>query len=193
MNFTITISDESTVQALAALQRRLANPAPVLRDVGRDIVQRAKSRFGNSTGPDGQRWRPKRVADGRPTLVGETGSLARQIVWSMAGNTLVVKATVPYAAIHQFGGTIQRAPASMPVRHRTNAKGELLRTKGFNGKGLIFAKAQHKRALTRYFEVQAYSIQMPARPFLPVQSGGALYPAERALIAQQLQEWFEGP
>ena len=103
-----------------------------------------------------------------------------------------MKATAPYAAIHQFGGTIQRAPYSTKVRHRTDAKGNLLRTAAFNGKGLVFAKDKQKRAKERWFEVKAYSIKIPARPFLPIQANGQLYPDERDAIVRQIVGWVKG-
>ena len=52
------------------------------------------------------------------------------------------------------------------MRHRTDAKGELLRSEHFGGKGLIFAKDKHKRALSRSFFVPAHTITIPARPYL---------------------------
>ncbi len=187
---TVQVDDRAIRSELQALQQRLGNLRPVLKDIGEDIVQRAKARFGTSIGPDGQRWKPKKVPDGRPTLVGETGNLRRQIVWRADSNSLVVQATMAYAAIHQFGGKIERKARTVAVRHRTNAKGELLRTADFGGKGLIFARQNHKRALTRYFEARAHTIHMPARPFLPVRADGQLYPAEQAAIVAQLQEWL---
>jgi phage gpG-like protein len=60
------------------------------------------------------------------------------------------------------------------VRHRTNAKGELLRSAHLGGKGLIFAKNSHKRAVARWFEQGAHSITMPARPFLGISLQGEL-------------------
>lgn len=189
---TIQVDDQAVQRALQRLRERVGNLQPVLKDVGEDIVQRTKARFGTSTGPDGQRWRPKKKADGRPTLIGETGNLSRQIVWRVSGNALLVQATMKYAAIHQFGGTIQRQGGDVAVRHRTNARGELLRTEGFGGKGLIFAKKSHKRAQERVFKVQDYLIKMPARPFLPVRQSGQLYPAEQAAIVAQLQSWLAG-
>lgn len=191
MIITIRVDDKATQAALQALRQRLANPGPVLKDVGEDIVQRTKARFRAQAGPDGQTWKPKRVKDGRPTLHGESGTLRRQIVWQVAGDTLTVKATAQYAAIHQFGGAIPRQARQVEVRHRTNAKGELLRTQAFNGKGLIFAKKTHKRALTRYFDARAYTINMPARPYLPVRADGTLYPAELKLIQTQIEDWLK--
>ena len=97
-----------------------------------------------------------------------------------------------YAAIQQFGGKIDRAAFSKQVRHRTDAKGELLRSKIMHGRGLIFAKDSHKRALTRWFEVAAHSITIPARPFMPVRADGSLYPDETRLILAQINAWLAG-
>lgn len=192
MNITIELDDKATQAELQAMQKRLANPGPVLRDVGENMLQQAKARFGTGIGADGLKWKPKKQQNGRPTLVGETGDLRRQMAWKVSGSLLTVQATAPYAAIHQFGGTIERAPYSTKVRHRTDAKGNLLRTKAFNGKGLVFAKDSAKRARERWFEVKAYSIKIPARPFLPIQASGQLYPDERDTIVRQIQGWVRG-
>lgn len=74
-----------------------------------------------------------------------------------------------YAAIQQFGGTINRAPYSTKVRLRTDAKGNLLR-QGKDGKSAnlaVFAKDSHKRARESWHEVEGYSVNIPARPYLP--------------------------
>lgn len=187
---TIEIHDQAVRAALTALAQRVRNPGPLLADIGEDIVQRAKGRFDSSTGPDGSRWKAKKVADGRKTLVGDSGDLRRQIVRGVAGSTLTVSATTPYSAIHQFGGSIKRKAGQTTVRHRTNAKGELLRSAIMGGKGLIFAKASHKRALQRTFAVGAHSITLPPRPYLPVRADGSLYPDEQKLILAQINAWL---
>ena len=180
----------SDLAALDALAKRVGNLGPLLGDIGESMVQRAKARFDAGAGPDGQQWKPKKHKDGRNTLVGETGDLRRQIVMGVAGNRLEVRATAAYAAIHQLGGKIERAAYSTQVRHRTDAKGELLRSKIMSGRGLIFAKDSHKRARTRWFEVAAHAITIPARPFMPVRADGSLYPAEQAEILAQINAWL---
>ena len=80
-----------------------------------------------------------------------------------------------YAAIHQFGGTIERAPQSRKTRLRTDAKGNLLR-QGDEGsaKGrAVFAKDRHKRAREQWSTVGPYQITIPARPYLPFTGSGA--------------------
>lgn len=190
MRLNITVHDQAVQQALAALAQRVANPGPLLQDIGEGITQRAKARFAAQAGPDGQAWKPKKQPDGRPTLVGPSGDLRRQIVPTVAGNAAVVSATTAYSAIHQFGGQVKRAAGQVTVRHRTNAKGELLRSAIMNGRGLIFAKASHKRALVRSFDRAAYVIHIPARPYLPLRADGSLYPAEQAAILAEINEWL---
>lgn len=188
--FTLEIHDQAVRAALAALSARVADMQPVLHDIGEGILQRTKARFDTSTGPDGQTWQAKKTPNGYKTLVGETGDLRRQIASSVSGNTLTVQATAKYAAIHQFGGTIERPARQVTVRHRTDAKGNLLRSAIMNGKGLIFAKASHKRAVARTFAAKAYRIKMPARPFLPVRADGSLYADEQQLILAQINAWL---
>lgn len=80
-----------------------------------------------------------------------------------------------YAAIHQFGGTIERAPQSRKTRLRTDAKGNLMR-QGDEGsaKGrAVFAKDRHKRAREQWSTVGPYQITIPARPYLPFTGSGA--------------------
>ncbi len=80
-----------------------------------------------------------------------------------------------YAAIHQFGGTIDRAPYSTKVRLRTDAKGNLVR-QGAEGsaKGrAMFAKDSHKRVRESWHAVDAYQVTIPARPYLPFTGSSA--------------------
>ena len=197
--FTITVQDQGVQNALNALAARAGNMQPVLQTIAVDIVERTKRRFGTSTGPDGVAWKPntpavRKAKGGRPPLVLH-GLLKEQIFPSATKNTLTVAtggATKDYAAIQQFGGTINVLAKSMKVRHRTDAKGALLRSDLMNGKGLIFAKDKHKRALTRWFEVPAHTITIPARPFLPIRQDGTLYPAEQSEIMNAINEYLMG-
>ena len=193
----IEVHDQAVRAALGALQARVSNLRPLLGDIGEAIIQRAKARFDSSRAPDGSTWAPKQQADGRKTLVGPSGDLRRQIISGATAQAVVVQATAKYAAIHQFGGSIERPAYSRLVRHRTNAKGDLLRSaiiKNAAGqaRGLVFAKNSHKRVKERWFEVSAHRIKIPARPYLPVRADGSLYPAEQAEILAQINAWLVG-
>lgn len=78
-----------------------------------------------------------------------------------------VGTAIAYAAIHEFGGTIQRHMQAGVARLRTNAKGELLRQgEGRLANLAVFAKASHKRVREVPYEARDYTIVMPMRSFL---------------------------
>lgn len=106
----------------------------------------------------------KRKGDKPPLTDG--GTLMDQINYNLLSDyELEVGSPTHYAAIHQFGGQINKAAQSRLVRHRTTAKGTLLKNK----KGqVVFAKDKHKRAVGRWFEQGAHTIDIPARPFLGI-------------------------
>lgn len=197
MAFTIEVHDQGVKNALMALAARVNNMDAVLQAVGDKMVERVKHRFDTSSGPDGVAWLPnkpatKKAKGGRPPLT-DSGELRRQIYSSVSSAVLTVSASPEYAAIQQFGGTIERAAGSINVRHRTDAKGELLRSSIMNGKGLIFAKHGkngHKRFIEREFAVAAHTITIPARPYMPIYSNRDLYPAESEAILAELNHFF---
>ena len=170
---TIEVSDQQVRAALSALIKRIDNPRPVLQAIGEDIMERAKERFGTSTGPDGQRWRPnaratieafvakrggfgkkginkkgQALAISKKPLIGHSLDLSRQFHVSADARSVTVGNSMRYSAMQQFGGTKARYP---------NLWGDI-----------------------------------PARPFLPVTADGGLYPRERALILAQINDWLDG-
>ena len=195
--FKIEVDDQAVRAELGKLAARVGNISPMLAALGEDILARIKQRFNTETGPDGQKWpanKPatKRRKNGR-SINFDRGDLRRQIFATVAGGALTVTSTPVYAAIRQFGGTIERAGGTKTIRHRTDAKGDLLRSRIMGGRGLIFAKDSHKRALARQVEVPAYKIDIQAAPFMPIRTDGTLYPAEVAEILRAVQDWLDAP
>lgn len=115
-------------------------------------------------------------------ILQRSGGLASSIHSSYDSNSAVIGSNKVYAAIHQLGGEINKAAQSRLVRHRTDAKGNLLRTEHFKGKGLIFAKDSHKRAVSRWFEQSAHTVHIGARPYLPIDAQGNLQPEAEVSI-----------
>jgi len=113
------------------------------------------------------------------------GGLAANVHSSYTRTEARIGSNKVYAAIQHLGGQIRRAEYSTKVRHRTDAQGELLRTSHFKGKGLVFAKDSHKRVKTRWFEVAAHIINIPARPYFPFDAAGNLQPStqEKVILA----------
>lgn len=127
-------------------------------------------------------------------ILQDSGMLASNIVTYHDDDSAVVGANRVYAGIHQYGGTIQRPARQQTVRLRTDRKGQLER-QGGGGRsvdariahGAIFAKKEHKMYREQVVNVDAYSINIPARPYLPFSGApGAeeLQPqAEQSLLA----------
>ena len=125
--FTIIVKDQAVAETLAKLSARVGNMAPYLQALGEDIVERSKTRFGNSTGPDGNGWtgyspvtlglmRKRGKTPGK--LLVDIGALSSEIYATVpGGKVLHVTASQGYAAIHQFGGMAGRGrKVKIPAR-----------------------------------------------------------------------------
>lgn len=99
-----------------------------------------------------------------------------------------------YAAIHQFGGTIERPAYSVKTRLRTDRQGKLLRQDGRKNLA-VFARDSHKRVRESWHQVEAHTIRIPARPYLPF-SGPAdnavLQPSAEASLLDLLERYVLG-
>lgn len=176
----IEVQDQGLRAGLQDLARRGVDMSPAMREIAALLKDQTAQNFADQAGPGGP-WAPFKRAprNKRRTsakLLRDTARLSNSVVAASGPDFAQVGTNVVYAAIHQFGGVIDRAPHSRLLRHRADRKGELLRTAMFNGKGLVFARASHKQVVQRWFEVKAYRIRIPARPFLPVSADGTLQP-----------------
>jgi phage gpG-like protein len=88
----IDIDDREIRAALQNLLAVTGNLDDVLTDIGEELVERTKQRFGTLTGPDGERW-----ADNSPVTIERN-------------DTLAVGSNMEYAAMQQFGGTKAEFP-----------------------------------------------------------------------------------
>ncbi|MDN3578704.1 phage virion morphogenesis protein [Chitinimonas viridis] len=151
---------------IAAAGRNLAPVMRALREVMQDAVEQ---NFAQGGRPAWQGLSAKTLKR-RPDRVGgkvltDSARLRNSITAQSDRDTAMVGTNVKYAAIHQFGGTINHAARSGWVRHRTDAKGNLLR-QGKNGRLLVFAKDSHKRVKVTRYTSEGWQVKMPARPFL---------------------------
>jgi phage virion morphogenesis protein len=111
----VQIDDREIRAALQNLLAATGNLDDVLEEIGEELTERTKQRFGTLTGPDGERWAdnsPVTIArkERNQPLTGE-GSLREQIHARLLGdNTLVVGSSMEYAAMQQFGGTKAEFP-----------------------------------------------------------------------------------
>lgn len=151
----------------------------ILDVVGAQIESQTRARISaGGPDPDGKPWkrltaayqaRKRKISSGN--ILNLRGALRDSITHVASPDEGEVGSNLVYAGVHQRGGKIQRKGGSVTTRHRTDAKGELMRTSLFGGRGLVFAKASHKRVLERTFSIAAHVTQMPARSFLGISSG----------------------
>lgn len=159
---------------LNALANQLAAPRKLFQVISEMLAAETESNFEAQGRPS---WAPlsastvkarmKRNRGGSVLkMLQDRGTLAASISSDYGDDFAQVGANTPYAAIHQFGGTINRAPYSTKVRLRTDAKGNLLR-QAANSKLAVFAKDSHKQVRESLHPVGAFAIKIPARPYLP--------------------------
>lgn len=196
MTAKIEINTGAAVAKLAEAQKLLANGRSMFQQIAQVLEAETERNFQAQGRPS---WVPlkastiaarKKRNNGGSVMriLQDSGTLAASISTDYGGDFAQVGAggaASAYAAVHQFGATVERAPYSTKVRLRTDAKGNLLR-QGKDGKLAVFAKDSHKRARESWHEVGAFTIQIPARPYLPflgsAQSAVLQPEAERSIL-----------
>lgn len=165
---------------------RLQDGRPLFQRIAATLERETEANFESQGRPH---WLPlaastiaarqKRNKDGSVLkMLQDRGTLASSISSEYGPDFALIGAgggAKDYAAIHQFGGTIDRAPYSTKVRLRTDAKGNLVRqgTEGSAKGRAMFAKDSHKRARESWHAVDAYQVTIPARPYLPFTGSSA--------------------
>lgn len=138
MDIRFTITNDDMVRGIERALRAGKDFTPAMRAVAGLMEAETRDRFEVGKDPSGEVWTPSQRArkEGGRTLV-DRGALRDSIASAFDAGSAIAGTNVIYAAIHQFGGTIQAIPKSK------GGKGAL-RTP-FGPKG---------------------SVKMPARPFL---------------------------
>ena len=171
----ITIDDGGLARALGQLAALGEDMSAPMRDAGEYFVRRTDARFDAEQAPGGAHWAPLAAATRKrkrgSKILTERARLRGSFSYRAQADGLEFGTSVIYAAIHQFGGSIERGAYSSTARLRTDAKGNLLRQVDDQGKAThraIFAKDSHKRARSVRYTTEGFSIHIPARPFLGV-------------------------
>jgi phage virion morphogenesis protein len=168
---TIEVRDQQVRAALSALAARVGNPRPFLQAIGDDIMERTKQRFETSTGPDGRRWQPNARA-AIESFIAKRGGFGKR-------------------GINEKGQGL--AIGKKPLI----ATGELRRQFHVNATNdaVTISNSVRRYAAIQQFGGQAgkgRKVTIPARPFLPVTAAGNIYPQDKALILEQLNDWLAG-
>ncbi len=153
---SIRINLDGASANLDAILRHMADIRPFYRSIGNHMVKSASDNFHAESGPDGTPWTPLKPATIRAhaknfrsalSILRDRGLLAGSIKFEVEADRLRVGAVTPCAAIHQLGGTIQKAEAKRRVAGRRFA-------------------TRDERPDGAEVPIRAHTITIPARPFL---------------------------
>jgi phage virion morphogenesis protein len=109
---SVTISDAKVRRAFEQLERAMSgNTRPVMAAIGVELVGSTHMRFVTQTDPEGQAWHTLNTtyAEGKRNsrILTESGRLRDSINSQPTNDEVRVGTNTIYAAIHQFGGTIE--------------------------------------------------------------------------------------
>lgn len=177
--FSIEVNDREASEALAALLHRMEERRGFYKTVAQLLADSARENFRKQAAPSGTPWAKLKAATIRErtrkgqiplTILNTNGvkdgiHLAAAISQDADNDAARVGVLNQdpvrhYAAIHQFGGTIQ-----IPAR-----KGRIYRhhdpTSGVTDRKFVSPKSDGARATD--VDIPAYTVTMPARPYLGV-------------------------
>ena len=148
----IRIAKDEFTPRLRRLLALARHPREIMRAAGERLKSITEGNF-NAVGSQYRpaAWPPKR--DGTPSNLQKSNTLSRSFFLEFSDDSATVGNPMPYAAIHQFGGTI-------------TAKGKALCWVDGNG--------------VKHF---AKRVVIPARPFFPLQNGQLTHAAAAAITA----------
>lgn len=205
----IQLDAGAAAQALQALETAVSDASPMFRAIAGALEAETERNFAAQGRPS---WVPlskatiaERTKRNRGSsvlkILQDRGILAASVTSEWGADYALVGAggaASAYAGVHQFGATITRPPYSVKVRLRTDAKGNLVR-QGAEGKAknlAVFAKDSHKRVRESWHEVGEYTVNIPARPYLPFfgsAQNGVLQPEAAKSVLDIVQNALQGP
>lgn len=174
--------DADEGDAVRELRQRLAEPRPVLEQLGQAVAESARRAF-SSGGLPGAAWpsvmvpnvpgvvsdlnagmppRPARFLAGARPLVG-SGRLAESISVQATGDQVDVEARADYAALHQEGGQAQVALDATGQRTLRSWWGRLSRSR----------KRELRGEIAWLFRRPSFLVDVQPRPFLAAPEAAA--------------------
>lgn len=163
-NIKVNVDTSRMQRSVDRMVALLQRPAPLMSELGEHLRGSTQDRFGAQVAPDGTPWQAlspaymRRKHRNRDKVLTLRGHLRSQITFRLEGDDAVaVGSNRKYAAIHQFGGTIEIAARSRQAYFRRDAK--------TNEVGRLFVKKERSNFAQRV-TIGAYKITMPARPYL---------------------------
>lgn len=103
-------------KALGKAAHKLGDKQALMESVGDALVSGTLKRFSDQEDPQGKKWEPSARAaeEGGETLT-DTAALRKSIDYAATSDKVMVGSNLPYARIHQKGGTIKPKKAKKLV------------------------------------------------------------------------------
>lgn len=172
--FSVTVDDRQVTAALAALSARLGNLKAPLAEAGQTLVTLADLAFRNQQDPWGRAWqrlaastlkrRRKGPGRGAGQILRDTGRLQNSISYRADAHSVTVGTNVVYAAIHQFGGDLQRQARTATLYFKQRKDGTV---------GTRFVR-RSRSDFAQDVQIAAHTVTMPRRAFLPISAAGRI-------------------
>jgi phage virion morphogenesis protein len=161
--FNIKIDDREVLATLDKIIAKAKERRPLMKTISNIMWHAVEQNFQEEGRPT--RWKKSKraIKQGGKTLQMRS-RLVTSFHPSSDNNTAMVGTNVVYAAIHQFGGTTKQA-ARMRIMHFDQRKSGRM-THGRPGKNVDHFAKPGKAKYGMATMGKAYSIKMPARPFI---------------------------
>lgn len=189
ISIQIDLRDAEARDRLADLMSRMDRRRPFFQSIGERLDASTKERFRTETDPSGAPWTPLARATIkartrkkqlpltilRSNTRGKSGSsLAGSINVQASEDEVRIGSPLEHAAIHQLGGIIQQPARTSKIYRTKDRTGQI---------GRRFAKKTKANHVTEV-KIPAYSITMPARPYL------GLTEADETAILDDAVDWL---
>lgn len=184
ITFEIEIPEAEIRAGLGRIIDRLERPLPLYRDIGQHMADSTRENFRRETSPAGVPWARLRPATlrGRARqrlsldgILRARGRLLNSLNVRTTTEGVSIGSPIPYAAIHQLGGEIERQARTQTIWRKQRKDGS------FEAK---FRKRKLKTSVASEHEVAAHSIRIPARPYIGVSDD------DRAAIIEIARKWI---
>ncbi|AJY43064.1 phage virion morphogenesis protein [Burkholderia humptydooensis] len=164
------VDDTQYEAAMARVYALMQDASPITSLIAALMLDAVEENFAQQGRPKWLGLSPKtlkrrREEAGTGKILQRSGRLASSVTSTHDATSARVGTNVVYAAIHQFGGTIQRHPMSGYVRLRKGRDGMIMRQANHPHLA-VFAKNGHKQVkIVKWTRSQGWTIKIPARPF----------------------------
>lgn len=157
---------EKIQKLMALMVNRGGNLRPLMRQIAADMHDAVEENFEKQGRPEWQglsaayaKYKAKNKKTAESKILEFSGRLRKSITEKSDATQAIVGTNSRYAAIHQFGGTIDIKPHTRLLTFKKYQRGQ------FKGKTL-FAKNNKRASYGMKSAIGAYKIKIDARPFL---------------------------